>query len=227
MDGSSRLERAEALVGVNPDLWAMAHNRLIWLEELGVGYFECDPDGVYDQAYFDRYAEQAEAPIGGAIMDVRVRLCAHFGVKTLLDVGIGSGAFLDAWWDHEGIGYGDDVNPAGLRWLDQHDAHRRLASGGWDAVCFWDVLEHIRRPQEALANVARLAFVSIPIFTDAAHVLRSKHFRPSEHYWYFTRAGFIAFAESCGFRVVYAGCDETLLGREGIETFVLKRKEWL
>lgn len=226
MDGTRRFERAESLVGLNPTLWAMAHNRLIWIEEAGVGYFECDTDGVYDAEYFDRYAEQADTPIGQAIMDARVRLVESYCPPTVLDVGIGSGAFIEAWGDERCPIYGDDVNPAGVAWLDGRGKRRRLAAGH-DTVCFWDVLEHIRRPEEALAHVKRIAFVSIPIFRDAAHVLRSKHFRPREHYWYLTRAGFIAFAESCGFRVVYAGADETLLGREDIETFVLERKEWL
>ncbi len=226
MDGPLRTERAEPLVGLNPTLWAMAHDRLIWLEQAGVGYFECDTEGVYTSDYFDRYAEQAETPIGQAIMDARVAVVQRFGERCLLDVGIGSGAFLDAWWDAGGEGEGDDVNPAGVAWLDGRGKRRRLQSGH-DVVTFWDVLEHIRRPEEALAHVKRIAFVSIPIFRDAAHVLTSKHFRPTEHFWYFTRRGFIAFAESCGFKVVYAGADETLLGREDIETFVLERKEWL
>jgi hypothetical protein len=215
--------RADCL---NPTLAALALDRLVWIEEAGVGYFECDTEGVYTSDYFDRYAEQAETPIGAAIMDARVYLCSRFGVQQLLDVGIGSGAFLDAWWKVGGGGFGDDVNPAGVAWLDGRGKRRRLAAGH-DVVTFWDVLEHIRRPEEALAHVKQMAFVSLPIFRDAAHVLQSKHFRPTEHYWYFTRSGFIAFAESCGFRVVYAGADETLLGREDIETFVLERKEWL
>lgn len=223
------MDEPRGAIGMNATLEAIAANRLIWIEEAGVGYFECDTEGVYTSDYFDRYAEQAETPIGQAIMDARVALCERFGVKCLLDVGIGSGAFLTAWhddWSKGRLGYGDDVNPAGIAWLENQAMRRRLAAGH-DVVCFWDVLEHIRRPDEALAHVKRLAFVSIPIFTDAAHVLRSKHFRPTEHYWYFTRSGFIRFAESCGFRVVYAGADETLLGREDIETFVLERKEWL
>jgi hypothetical protein len=231
MDGQSRVERAEALVGVNPFVWALAKDRLMWFPEAGYGYFECDTAGVYTSDYFDRYAEQAETPVGEAIMRARADLVAagwgNHEVPTVLDVGIGSGAFLSEWWRRKFDGFGDDVNPAGIEWLEAQAKRRRLASGGWDAVCFWDVLEHIRRPDEALANCARLVFVSLPIFRDAPHVLRSKHFRPTEHFHYWTRAGFIAFAESCGFRVIYAGADETLLGREDIETFVLERKEWL
>jgi hypothetical protein len=219
--------RAEAL---NPFVAAVAHDRLMWFPEAGYGYFECDTAGVYTSDYFDRYAEQADTPIGEAIMDARVwlvdRMLLEYGRAPVLDVGIGCGAFLSAWWRNGGEGFGDDVNPAGIEWLEKKAARRRLASGH-DVVTFWDVLEHIRRPDEALAHVKRLAFVSLPIFRDGDHVLQSRHYRRDEHFHYWTRAGFIAFAESCGFRVVYAGADETLLGREDIETFVLERKEWL
>jgi hypothetical protein len=226
MDDALRPERPESLVGVNPFVWSVAIDRLMWFPEAGYGYFECDTEGVYTSDYFDRFAEQAETPVGAAIMDARVELVARFGVEQLLDVGIGSGAFLSAWWGVGGGGFGDDVNPAGVAWLDGKGKRRRLASGH-DVVTFWDVLEHIRRPDEALAHVKRLAFVSLPIFRDGDHVLTSRHYRKTEHFHYWTRAGFIAFAESCGFRVVYAGADETLLGRDDIETFVLERKEWL
>jgi hypothetical protein len=211
---------------VNPFVWSVAIDRLMWFPEAGYGYFECDTEGVYTSDYFDRFARQAETPVGAAIMDARCDLVSRFGVETLLDVGIGSGAFLSAWWSIGGGGFGDDVNPAGVAWLDGRGKRRRLASGH-DVVTFWDVLEHIRRPDEALANVKRLAFVALPIFRDGDHVLTSRHYRKDEHFHYWTRAGFIAFAESCGFRVVYAGADETLLGRDDIETFVLERKEWL
>lgn len=226
MDGTQRLDRPEPLIGMNPFVWSVAIDRLMWFPEAGYGYFECDTAGVYTSDYFDRFAEQAETPVGAAIMESRCDLVSRYGVTTLLDVGIGSGAFLSAWWSVGGGGFGDDVNPAGVAWLDERGKRRRLASGH-DVVTFWDVLEHIRRPDEALANVKRLAFVSLPIFRDGDHVLTSRHYRKTEHFHYWTRAGFIAFAESCGFRVVYAGADETLLGREDIETFVLERKEWL
>jgi len=70
-----------------------------------------------------------------------------------------------------------------------------------------------------------VAFVSLPIFRDAHHARTSKHFRPDEHYWYWTRAGFIWFAERCGFSVIEHNTMESLAGREDIETFVLARRE--
>jgi hypothetical protein len=226
MDGPLRPERAEPLVGLNPFVWAVAHDRLMWFPEAGYGYFECDTEGVYTSDYFDRYAEQAETPIGHEIMEARTGLCTQFGVTQLLDVGIGSGAFLSAWWAIGGGGFGDDVNPAGVAWLDGRGKRRRLAAGH-EVVCFWDVLEHIRRPDEALANVKRLAFVSLPIFRTVEHLMGSRHRRYNEHFHYWTRAGFIAFAQSCGFKVLECNAMETLLGRDEIETFVLERVQWL
>lgn len=209
---------------VNPLLASLSEGRLIWLEEAGVGYFECDTTGVYDRAYFDRYAAQADTPLGQEIMSARVDLCERYGVASLLDVGIGSGAFLQEWWGVGGGGWGDDINPAGIAWLENQNKRRRLDSGlRHGAVTFWDVLEHFRDPTEALAQVGDLAFVSIPIFRDAAHVIASKHYRKDEHYWYFTRAGFIRFANRQGFRVLECNNMESLLGREDIETFVLQR----
>jgi hypothetical protein len=233
MDDALQPERPESLVGVNPFVWSVATDRLMWFPEAGYGYFECDTEGVYTSDYFDRYAEQAEAPIGQAIMAARVALVKRFAAGTdfgfppILDVGIGSGAFLQAWWDRAGAdGFGDDVNPAGVAWLDERGKRRRLASGH-DVVTFWDVLEHIRRPDEALAHVKRLAFVSLPIFRDVEHLMGSKHRRYDEHFHYWTRKGFIDFAQSCGFKVVECNAMETLLGRDEIETFVLERVEWL
>ena len=209
---------------VNPLLAEMSEGRLIWLEEAGVGYFECDTTGVYDQAYFDRYAAQADTEIGGDIMSARVRLCERYGVRLLLDVGIGSGAFLQEWWGCGGGGWGDDINPAGIAWLENQNKRRHLSACAHPNVTFWDVLEHFRDPREALQHVGELAFVSIPIFNDAGHVLRSRHYRKTEHFFYFTRAGFIRFAEGQGFRVLECNNMESLLGREDIETFVLQRK---
>lgn len=143
----------------------------------------------------------------------------------VLDVGIGSGAFLEERI-RTGIetDHGFDVNPAGLAWLRARGMFGDLYARTWPAVTFWDVLEHIRRPDLALGQVERIAFVALPIFRDAAHVLASKHYRRDEHFWYFTRDGFVRFALANGFQVVDILATETAIGREDVETFVLERR---
>lgn len=214
-----------------PDLLAdAAGRRLVWIPELGLGYYECEGgSAVYDQAYFDRYADQADSNIGRRLMAERVKLVKrHVGDLALqehwvLDVGIGSGAFLEACWAEGFKAIGFDVNPAGVEWLRRQSRFRDLYLGDHRVVCFWDALEHIREPDQALAHCADWVFVAIPIFRDVAHVLASKHFRRDEHYWYFTRDGFRRFAEGQGFTVVDLVATETAIGREDVETFVLRR----
>ena len=45
--------------------------------------------------------------------------------------------------------------------------------------------------------VERLVFLCLPLFTGPEHVLRSKHFRPEEHCWYWTRDGLLWKPEHC------------------------------
>lgn len=218
---------------INPLIHNLSHQRLMWLEEEGVGFFDCEGwAGSYDQAYFDRYKALADSDMGRDLMSTRADLVQLWLAKAgdltwpVMDVGIGSGAFLEEWASRElGAPVGFDINPAGIEWLEAHGAYRNFyGSTGWKAVCFWDALEHIPRPDLALLQCVGLAFVALPIFNDAAHVLRSRHYRRDEHFWYWTRAGFVRFAEAHGFAVLDILATETALGREGIETFILKRK---
>jgi hypothetical protein len=55
-------------------------------------------------------------------------------------------------------------------------------------------------------------------------VLRSKHFRPTEHCWYFTRPGLVFAMKLCGFVLVSESNIETELGREDIGTFAFRRE---
>lgn len=217
--------------------------QLVWMEPVGIGFFDCDAHNaalgaghVYDDDYFANYQGLAESPIAKALNDYRAGMVTRHapvgGVHgqsqcSLLDVGIGDGAFLrrvdefKAWLEP----FGCDVNPAGVAWL----VERGQLSGfeepaSFDMVTFWDSLEHIRDPRPALAAARHVAIVSLPVFTSAEHAIASKHFKPREHFWYFTRHGFCQFADREGFDVVDVLATESALGREEIETFVLKRR---
>lgn len=225
------------------EIFGAAGRQMTWIEPLGVGFFDCDAHraltgaaDVYDDAYFANYQGLSESPIAKALNDFRAAVVTRHALVggmhgqsqcSLLDVGIGDGAFLrradefKAWLAASGC----DVNPAGVAWL----VERGQLSGfevpaSFDMVTFWDSLEHIRDPRPALAAARQVAIVSLPIFTSAEHAIASKHFKPLEHFWYFTRHGFCQFAEQEGFDVVDVLATESALGREDIETFVLKRR---
>lgn len=211
---------------VNPLLDVHLSNNLIWFEEAGFGYFEV-PEAAqhYDGEYFARYAAQATSTVGIALMNARANLVQKWAAGRLVDVGIGSGAFLEERYRRDFTGdKGFDVNPIGIDWLKRRGAFGDLYAETWPVATFWDALEHIRRPDLALAQVEFMAFVALPIFTGVEHVLRSKHYRRDEHFWYFTRRGFVAWAKSQGFDVVDIVATETALGREDVETFVLRRR---
>jgi len=212
------------MIEKNTLLLDLTRGNLVWIEEHQVGYFQVNAP-VYDQAYFDRYAAQADSPIGTALNEARCAIVSRHWGGGVLDVGIGCGAFLMAR-AAEGIqtDKGYDINPAGIDWLQNLEIYKPLHQGV-AAATFWDSLEHMERPDLALAHVKTVAFVSLPIFRDAHHARYSKHFRPDEHYWYWTRAGFIWFADRCGFEVIEHNTMESLAGREDIETFVLSRRE--
>jgi hypothetical protein len=93
-----------------------------------------------------------------------------------------------------------------------------------DAMSFWDSLEHIHNPTALLDNIKTYAFISCPVYRDKEHILGSKHFRPDEHCWYWTKTGLMAFMSNFGFTLIEYSNVETFLGREDIGSFVFKRK---
>jgi hypothetical protein len=197
---------------------------LTWWLQHGIGYYPVEVGHApYDQDYFDSFDRNAQTELGRALMEARVNFVERHYRGTLIDVGIGSGAFVELRNRRGRTTYGYDVNPAGLAWLDERkllvDPH--LVS--FDAVTLWDVLEHIPDFQSLLANVRDWVFASLPIFRDAEHALRSKHFKPDEHCWYFTRNGLVFAMNLCGFALVSESNVETELGREDIGTFAFRR----
>ena len=191
--------------------------RLNWLPELGLGYYEVEAGDPYDEAYFGKYERMAATAMGVALTSARLALVRRWWSGGSIDVGIGCGQFVEA----AGC-MGFDINPAGVGWL--NDRHRYADPyHGADAVTCWDSLEHIREPEALLACVRRWLFVSLPIFRDGEHAVESRHFRPDEHYWYFTQDGFVRFMESAGFALREVSDIETRLGREDILSFAFER----
>jgi Methyltransferase domain len=142
----------------------------------------------------------------------------------LIDVGIGSGAFIELRRARRRTTYGYDVNPAGIAWLEERSLFVDPHLVSFEAATLWDVLEHISDFQSLLANISEWLFVSLPIFRDYEHALRSKHFKPAEHYWFFTRDGLVFAMKACGFSLVSENTIETELGREDIGTFAFRRE---
>ena len=196
-----------------------ARDGLVWLPERGMGWLNVT-EAPYDAAYFDKYRAYADTEMGRAITATRVALVRrHAPRDRVCDVGIGCGSFVEAM-DCEGF----DVNPAGVRWLNDRLRFCDPREQTVDAATFWDVLEHIAQPAAILDNVRKWVFVSLPIVPgDGPPPLDWKHLRRDEHCLYWTRAGLIAWMGEHGFECIEHNTAESLLGRDDAHTFVFRR----
>ena len=194
----------------------------------GIGFLPLDNPVPYDKNYWNNYERLAGTDQGRIINRIRSDLVERWtptGDRLLLDVGIGCGAFLQqmkshTWWKV----YGTDVNPVAIDWLAKHDM---LMPTGLRArtLTFWDVLEHIPQPADVIEpHCAQWIFLSMPIYRDEHHALTSKHFKPGEHCWYFTRPGLESFMFNYRYELVEANKQETIIGgREDVWGFAFRR----
>lgn len=209
-------------------LQSAPHETLVWLPEVGIGYYPVpDSAAPYDDAYFERYQRQDKTEVGDRLNRARVELVQKYtkGDELICDVGIGGGRFVSDLKAAELCMRvrGTDVNQRAIDWLTERGIWHVPTDQPVDCLTFWDSLEHIHDPAPILASARRHVFVSIPIFRDCEHILRSKHFRKDEHCLYFTRDGFRTFMAEHGFELVESNTMEQDAGREDIGTFVFKR----
>lgn len=196
-----------------------AKTELVWLPELGMGFYPVE-DQPYDAEYFEKYKGYADTPMGHALTQERVNLVNRYTKAPIVDVGIGCGQFVEARPNT----FGYDINPAGVAYLRERGLWCDPTVTPIHSATFWDSLEHIHEPASVLDNIQVYAFVSLPIFRDANHILRSKHFRKDEHCWYWTHDGFVGWMSAKGFRHLETLHFESRLGRKDIFTYVFERE---
>jgi hypothetical protein len=182
----------------------------------------------YGDEYFAKYQGYAETELGRQLTSARVELVKRHGCESVLDVGIGCGAFIEAFGQAQGF----DVMPAAVGWLKERGLFRSpysLVSRFPGAITCWDSLEHIEQPDRLLTSVkpGMHLFVSLPIFKDHDDIRASKHYRPGEHLTYWTDQGLRDFCAREGLALVESSQIESDLGRESIGTYVFKRPDVL
>ena len=158
----------------------------------------------------------------------------------LLDVGCATGLFLhemaQAGWEVAGV---EPIAPAA------EYARRRFAlsvfqgtlrsapyaPASFDAMTFWDVLEHTFSPAEELAHAARLLrpggllVVSVPNWDSPDRWLFGRHWLgldPPRHLYVFTRETLTALLAQAGFSVLDRVCFMS-----GYFSFVISLERWL
>lgn len=201
-------------------------NGIQWNDEEGVGYFPVPSGSIYDRAYFEKYRQYEGGEMSNRLTDFRTALVNRWAGESsiVVDIGIGCGTFVSAR-DRIVVGrtFGYDVNSHGVRWLIDRDLWWDPWFRKMPSATFWDSLEHVEQPAQLIGRVERFAFVSMPIYEDGAHAERSKHFRPSEHFWYFTRRGLLNLFNRNDFRLADESSEESAIGRQDIRSFVFER----
>lgn len=200
-------------------------DKFVWHEEFGYGYYPVDCF-VYNKEYFDKYKHYEKTSIGKNILSFRKSVVDPLMENgSVLDVGIGSGFFLRSYKRKSAFGY--DVNTTAMTYLKKRKQWIDIYGDSLSAInviTFFDSLEHIQNLERLFDRIhGQHIVISIPIFKDKDHVLRSKHFRIDEHYHYFTHDGFVAYMQSNGFTLKEFYDGEIKAGREDIYTFVFKR----
>lgn len=192
----------------------------MWFPTLGIGYYPVrESQATYGAAYFERYQQLAKTPMSAKLNDARNMLLKRHWSGPVVDIGIGSGAFIESHPD----AYGYDINQFAVDWLRARKRYVNPYMSKVPAITCWDSLEHIADFVPLLERVTEWVFVSLPIFSCAEEVLSSKHFRPDEHFWYFTAYGLIRLMAAHGFVCAEYNTAETEIGRESIGSFAFRR----
>lgn len=177
----------------------------------------------YGEDYFKKYINYESTDIAIKLNEFRTTITEKY-CSSLLDVGIGSGEFIKS---SNIKTFGFDINPLAKQWLKEKDLFQDpyIEMPNVDGVTFWDSLEHIPVPCDILSLITKnqYAFISMPIFSDLLTLKSSRHYRPNEHYYYFTSKGMIQYMHDLDFSIVEIQDGETQAGREGILTFVFQK----
>lgn len=204
---------------LNDDFESLAHERLRWLPELGLGFLDVETDGLYGDAYFEHYQTLERTERAGLLTSARCLMVGRHWPGAVTDIGIGSGMFITC----HGNANGWDINPVAIKWLYARGLLVDPRSCPVQAATFWDSLEHMRNPSEILDNVLRWAFIATPIYSNWFDAQASKHYKPGEHLWYFTEWGLVEFMRLHGFALREVNRRECDLGREAIGSYAFER----
>lgn len=178
----------------------------------GDGYFTAGRFGYED--YFGREREVAHRKAHARLE--RLASLGHRGGR-VLDVGCAAGYFLEVaqaqGWSVEGVELSAEARAHAPRSVRPHirEGDEGL-QGPYDVITFWDVLEHLDAPDEALRTYAASLApggalgIVVPVLGSVNTRLAPRtwdQYKPPEHLWYFSPRAMRKLLHSQGFQVVY------------------------
>jgi hypothetical protein len=202
--------------------------QLLWKD--GVGRVPEIVPICFNGTHFESYEREAQTSIGKGIMRFRIKtvkqLVSYRRISThCLDVGIRSGHFLRELKRTSDIqGQGIDVNNWSIQWL--HANGFVCTRDKFEILTFWNTLDHLTEPWLLWRNYKPL-FIAMTqtIFKNKEQIERHQHFKPQQHYWYFTRLGLLEFMERHGYGLVNScNTEDVKWGQDNKMTFTFMRK---
>lgn len=213
---------------MNEYIKKIAEDGLLWFPEKQVGYYPVD-NTHYDDEYFKEYVRMENTEIGKCLNEFRLKWVNSYTSGLVLDIGIGCGTFIKK----RGNCLGFDICPKAQSFLIKKDLffnpfNSFNGKGAWakiKGITFFDTLEHLSWPERVINKITnQFVFVTIPIFRDLEHLMRSKHLKRTEHFLYFTEHSLIEYMDNYGLKLLERRDDEIRCGREDILSFVFRRK---
>ena len=187
----------------------------------GVAY-QRDMSYRVEVPYFEKCSGYDGSEVADAIYAARLALVGRFVSKhtRVLDIGAGSCEFVR----RRPLTWGYDVDRRAATWL-KMNGRWSADFGAFSAFCMWDVIEHVEDPDYYIRHmtIGSRLFVTIPIFDDLRRIRESRHYRPGEHLYYWTKSGFMDWVRKYGFVVLDSTSAESDAGRESVMSFALER----
>lgn len=191
----------------------------IWFPSHSVGRCNLESGNSYPDDYFKKFEAYKETKMGKRINDFRIGFVGIHHTGKLIDIGIGCGHFMDSRPNT----YGYDVSDYGIKILKEKDRYIDPYKDDVEAITCWDSFEHIPDCWKLVERVKKYVFMTVPLVFSAEHMLKSKHFKPKEHCWYFTFDGIVKCFKELGFEKVGESKAEVEFGREEVQSFAFKR----
>jgi len=122
--------------------------------------------------------------------------------KSILDVGYGTGAFLQACETEVKERYGHDISgwevPSGCKFVDN------ILENHYDVITFFDSLEHMNDIEFVKDLNCNYICISVPDchYFDDKWFDNWKHKKPDEHLWHFNKDSLKVFMNRMGYSVV-------------------------
>jgi hypothetical protein len=183
------------------------------------------PANTYANYY--RVLERASRDISYLRLGYILGVIGNCRCQSILDIGYGSGAFLEACKSYFPKCAGFDVVDAPLP---EGVYREQYTTEYYDVITAFDSIEHMRDPSVFVANLnCRYLVVSVPHCKhphDDSWFTNWKHRKPNEHLHHFTHSALTNFFEAHGFEVLGSSFVEDIVRKgesENILTMVGKK----